>query len=378
MKLRLLHLEDNADDVELVRATLARDGVDCDILAVDSGAAYLAALQQSCFDAVLSDSSVPGYAGSEALSAARTRIPGIPFIVVSASTNSTEPPESAPGESCSARVPKGELHRLAPTIKQVVAESPTNIRAYCADLERKLAERTAEVDRRNIELEVLNKELEAFSYSVAHDLRSPLITIDGFAQVLLENTAGSLDEPNRQHLERITNAVRRMHRLINDLLSLSKIVRTPLHAETVDLSRVAREVLQTLRENAPARVAEFSVADGITVAGDSGLLRIVLENLFSNAWKFSARRERAQIAFGRETDQAGRIVYFVRDNGAGFDPRYAAKLFSPFQRLHSEAHFAGTGIGLATVQRIIHRHGGRIWAESALDCGAVFYFTLPR
>jgi signal transduction histidine kinase len=537
MKLRLLHLEDNGDDVELVRATLANDGVDCDILAVDSGAAYLAALQQSCFDAVLSDSSVPGYDGSEALSAARTRIPGIPFIVVSASTNSTEPLESAPGESCSARVAKAELHRLAPTIKQVVAESSTNVHtasaapqgmhllvtvvqklsmardlptimdivrhaaralvnadgatfvlrdgnlcfyaeedaigplwkgqrfpltacisgwsmlnrkaapiedifqderiphdAYrptfvkslvmtpirtidpigaigvywaqqhratqeeiellqaladstsiaieaadvFANLERKVAERTAEVDRRNIELEVLNKELEAFSYSVAHDLRSPLITIDGFAQVLLENTADSLDEPNRQHLERITNAVRRMHRLINDLLSLSKIVRTPLHAETVDLSRVAREVLQTLRENARARVAEFSVADGITVAGDSGLLRIVLENLFSNAWKFTARRERAEIAFGRGTDHAGRIVYFVRDNGAGFDPRYAAKLFSPFQRLHSETQFAGTGIGLATVQRIIHRHGGQIWAESAVDCGAVFYFTLPR
>ena len=390
MKLRLLHLEDNGDDVELVRAALARDGVDCDILAVDSGAAYLAALQQSHFDAVLSDSSVPGYDGSEALSAARTLIPGIPFIVVSASAGSAEPVDSLPGASASAHVAKTELHRLAPTLKQVVAQSPANARtasaapsiaieaAYViADLERKLAERTAEVDRRNTELEVLTKELETFSYSVAHDLRSPLITIDGFAQVLLENTADILDDPNRQHLERITHAVRRMHRLINDLLSLSKIVRAPLHRATVDLSRVAREVLQTLRENAPARVADFSIADGITVTGDPGLLRIVVENLLFNAWKFTARRERAEIAFGRGTDRSGRIAYFVRDNGAGFDPRYAAKLFGPFQRLHSETQFAGAGIGLATVQRIIHRHGGQIWAESAVDCGAVFYFTLP-
>ena len=537
MKLRLLHLEDNGDDVELVRAALARDGVDCDILAVDSGAAYLAALQQSYFDAVLSDSSVPGYDGSEALSAARTLIPGIPFIVVSASAGSTEPVGSLPGATASAHVAKTELHRLAPTIKQVVAaQSPANTRTPSAapqgmqllvmvvqklslardlptimdivrraaralvnadgatfvlrdgnsciyaeedaigplwkgqrfpltacisgwsmlnrtavaiedvyqderiphdtyrptfvkslvmtpirtaapvgaigvywarphratqeeiellqaladstsiaieaadvfvNLERKLAERTAAVDRRSTELEVLNKELESFSYSVAHDLRSPLITIDGFAQVLLENTADILDEPNKQHLERITIAVRRMHRLINDLLSLSKIVRAPLNSATVDLSRVAHEVLQTLRQNAPARGADFSVTDGITVTGDPGLLRIVLENLLFNAWKFTARRERAEIAFGRGTDRAGRTAYFVRDNGAGFDPRYAAKLFSPFQRLHTEAQFAGSGIGLATAQRIIHRHGGQIWAESAVDCGAVFYFTLP-
>ena len=536
MKLRLLHLEDNGDDVELVRAALARDGVDCDILAVDSGAAYLAALQQSYFDAVLSDSSVPGYDGREALSAARALIPGIPFIVVSAGAGSAEPVDSLPGASASAHVAKTELHRLAPTIKQVVAQPPANTRtasaapqemrllvmvvqklslardlptimdivlraaralvnadgatfvlrdgnsccyaeedaigplwkgqrfaltacisgwsmlnrkvaaiediyqderiphdAYrptfvkslvmtpirtaapvgaigvywaqphratqeeiellqaladstsiaietadvFANLERKLAERTAAVDRRNTELEVLNKELESFSYSVAHDLRSPLITIDGFAQVLLENTADILDEPNTQHLERITHAVRRMHRLINDLLSLSKIVRAPLHCATVDLSRVAHEVLQTLRQNAPARGADFSVTGGITVMGDPGLLRIVLENLLFNAWKFTARREHAEIAFGRGTDRAGRIAYFVRDNGAGFDPRYAAKLFSPFQRLHSETQFAGAGIGLATAQRIIHRHGGQIWAESAVDCGAVFYFTLP-
>ncbi len=144
----------------------------------------------------------------------------------------------------------------------------------------------------------------------------------------------------------------------------------------MDLSKLAREILQTLRDRAPAREANVVVTAGLVVSGDSGLLRIALENLLANAWKFTSRKDRAHIEFGSGPDRAGRTVYFVRDNGAGFDPRYATKLFSPFQRLHSETQFPGTGIGLATVQRIIHRHGGEIWAESAVDSGAGFYFTL--
>jgi signal transduction histidine kinase len=374
MKLRLLHLEDNGDDVELVRMTLARDGVDCDILAVSSAAAYLAALKQPHFDAVLSDSAIPGYDGGEALSAARNRFPEIPFIVVSGSPGVTRP-QAATGENPTARVAKSELHRLGPELRLAVSR-PQASPDVVANLERQVAELTAEVGRRNTELEVLNKELESFSYSVAHDLRSPLITIDGFTQVVLENTAGSLDEINRDHLQRVATATRRMHRLINDLLDLSKLVRAPLHRGTVDLSKLAREILQTLRDGAPSRAAELLVTEGLSVSGDSGLLRIALENLLGNAWKFTSRKDRTHIEFGSGPDRAGRTVYFVRDNGAGFDPRYATKLFSPFQRLHSETQFSGTGMGLATVQRIIHRHGGEIWAESAVDCGAGFYFTL--
>jgi signal transduction histidine kinase len=374
MKLRLLHLEDNGDDVELVRMTLARDGVDCDILAVSSGAAYLAALKQPHFDAVLSDSAIPGYDGGEALLAARNRFPEIPFIVVSGSPGVTDP-HVATGENPTARVAKSELHRLGPELRLAVAR-PKDSPDVVANLERQVAELRAEVGRRNTELEVLNKELEAFSYSVAHDLRAPLITIDGFTQVVLENTAGSLDEINRDHLQRVSTATRRMHRLINDLLDLSKLVRAPLHRGTVDLSKLAREILQTLRDGAPSRVADLLVTEGLSVSGDSGLLRIALENLLGNAWKFTSRKDRTHIEFGSGPDRTGRTVYFVRDNGAGFDPRYATKLFSPFQRLHPETQFSGTGIGLATVQRIIHRHGGEIWAESAVDCGAGFYFTL--
>ena len=374
MKLRLLHLEDNGADVELVRMTLARDGVDCDILAVSSGAAYLAALKQPHFDAVLSDSAIPGYDGGAALLAARNRFPEIPFIVVSGNPGVTHP-HAASGENPTARVAKSELHRLGTELRLAVSR-PKASTDVLTNLERKVAELTAEAGRRNTEIEVLNKELEAFSYSVAHDLRSPLITIDGFAQVLLENTTRSLDEANRDHLQRISTAARRMHRLINDLLDLSKIVRAPLHRGTVDLSKLAREILQTLRDRAPAREANVVVTAGLVVSGDSGLLRIALENLLANAWKFTSRKDRTHIEFGSGPDRAGRTVYFVRDNGAGFDPRYATKLFSPFQRLHSETQFPGTGIGLATVQRIIHRHGGEIWAESAVDSGAGFYFTL--
>jgi signal transduction histidine kinase len=374
MKLRLLHLEDNGDDVELVRMTLAREGVDCDILAVSSGAAYLAALQQPHFDAVLSDSAIPGYDGREALLAARNRFPEIPFLVVSGSPGVTDP-HAARGENPTARVAKSELHRLGPELRRAVSRPKASTDVF-ANLERKVAELTAEVGRRNTELEVLNKELETFSYSVAHDLRSPLITIDGFTQVVLENMAGSLDDVNRDHLRRISTATRRMHRMINDLLDLSKIVRAPLHRGTVDLSKLAHEILQTLRDGAPSRAADLVVAEGLSVSGDSGLLRIALQNLLANAWKFTSRKDRTHIEFGSGPDRAGRTVYFVRDNGAGFDPRYATKLFSPFQRLHSETQFSGTGIGLATVQRIIHRHGGEIWAESAVDCGAGFYFTV--
>jgi len=245
-------------------------------------------------------------------------------------------------------------------------------------LEQRVTDRTSDLHRRSAELEVLNRELEAFSYSVAHDLRSPLITIDGFSQVLLENSGNRLDSTGREHLERICVAVRRMHRLINDLLELSKIVRAPMHYAAVDLSRMARDVVRTIRERDPTREVEAFIADSLTAEGDASLLRIVLENLLANAWKFTSKTPKARIEFGARADQGGRQAFFVRDNGAGFDPRYATNLFSPFQRLHPESQFPGNGVGLATVQRIVHRHSGEVWAEAAVDHGACFYFTLSH
>jgi len=245
-----------------------------------------------------------------------------------------------------------------------------------SSLEHRVTERTSELHRRSAQLEVLNRELEAFSYSVAHDLRSPLITIDGFTQVLLEGYSDRLDETARGHLDRICVGARRMHRLINDLVELSKVVRAPMHHTTVDLSRIANEIARRLRESAPERPVSLQIADNLSVEGDTGLLQIALENLFSNAWKFTSRTPNARIEFGSRIDRSGRRAYFIRDNGAGFDPRHAANLFSPFRRLHPESQFPGSGIGLAMVQRIVHRHNGEIWAEAAVDRGACFYFSI--
>jgi hypothetical protein len=246
-----------------------------------------------------------------------------------------------------------------------------------ATLEKRVAERTEELARRTVELEVLNRELEAFSYSVAHDLRAPLITIDGFAQVLKETTAESLDEAALGHLGHIQTAVARMHRLIEDLLGLSKIVRVPMLKTHVDLSAIGREIAKRLRDSAPLRAAEIVIAPDLTAQGDPGLIRQVMENLLANAWKFTSKREHAQIELDTVRGAEGGAVFRLKDNGAGFDPRYASKLFGPFQRCHSQSDFPGTGIGLATVQRIVHRHGGKIWVEAQLDRGASFYFTLP-
>jgi DNA-binding response OmpR family regulator len=227
------------------------------------------------------------------------------------------------------------------------------------------------------ELEQKNKELEAFSYSVSHDLRAPLRSIDGFSQALLEDYAGSLDERGLDYLKRVRAAAQRMGELIDDLLQLSRVGRAPLHREPVDLSALVRHVELSLRRMSPERDVTLVVADGLWVDGDQGLLRVALENLLGNAWKFSGKTADPVIEVG--VSHAGPTpVYFIRDNGVGFDKTYAGKLFSPFQRLHSEAEFPGTGIGLATVHRIVDRHGGKVWAESEIGRGATFYWTLAN
>lgn len=242
------------------------------------------------------------------------------------------------------------------------------IRKLNAELEERVRLRTAE-------LEESNRELEAFSYSVSHDLRAPLRAIDGFSNAVLKNYLESLDDRGQDYLKRIRAAAQRMAQLIDDILGLSRATRAEMHRQPVDLSAMAVEVFHDFQKSQPERKAEITVQPDMIVDADSHLLRIALDNLLGNAWKFTGRRDVTRIDVG-SLEQDGERVYYVRDNGAGFNPTYADKLFSPFQRLHAENEFPGTGIGLALVQRILRRHGGRIWAESAADQGATFYFAL--
>lgn len=240
------------------------------------------------------------------------------------------------------------------------------------------------------ELERKNKELEAFSYSVSHDLRAPLRAIDGYSNMLLDGYLDKLDDEGQRYLGRIQAGAQRMTQMIDALLTLSRVTRSALNRETVNLSNLAREIVTELQTHDPQRQFELYIASDMIVQGDANLLRNVLDNLLGNAWKYSSKREVAIIEFGRidgkdiraagdaprSTRQSSPDVYYIRDNGAGFDMEYANKLFAPFQRLHNNNDFPGTGIGLATVQRIIDRHGGRIWVEAAVNKGATFFFTL--
>ena len=226
-----------------------------------------------------------------------------------------------------------------------------------------------------VQLEAANKELEAFSYSVSHDLLAPLRSIDGFSLALMEDYADQLDDHANDHLKRIRAATQRMAQLIDDLIKLAFVTRSEMHMEAVDLSGLANGVLAECRRTEPNRQVECVVQDGIVGHGDPRLLQSVIENLLRNAWKFTSKTPRARIEFA-VADQVGPAVYYVRDNGAGFDMTYSEKLFGAFQRLHTASDFPGIGVGLATVQRIVHRHGGRVSAEGAEGKGATFSFTL--
>jgi signal transduction histidine kinase len=244
------------------------------------------------------------------------------------------------------------------------------IRRLNQELEERVIERTAE-------LELANHELESFSYSVSHDLRAPLRHLNGYTSLLLEEYRDRLDANGKTFLERIGAAVRKMDDLVGDMLQLAQVSRQGLTRGSVDLGAMSLEILEELQQTQPGRVVICRIAPGVEATGDPHLLRLAMENLLANAWKYTGKTDGAVIEFG-VTEQEGEKVYFVRDNGVGFDMAYVGNLFGPFQRLHPAQEFEGTGIGLATVQRIIQRHGGRIWAEAEVDRGATFFFTLQE
>jgi two-component system sensor histidine kinase/response regulator len=233
------------------------------------------------------------------------------------------------------------------------------------------------LERRVGELDDLNRELETFSYTVSHDLRGPLSRISGFSRALLESHQHQLDDQGRLYLNRIDHSARRMNQLVEDLLSLSRVTRVEMSRQIVDLSEIVHAIAAELVSREPARAVEFVIADGVHAWGDSDLLRAALLNLLENSWKFTRKHARARIEFGATESSRGH-TYFLRDDGAGFEMSQAARLFNAFQRLHKDSDFEGTGVGLATVERIVRRHGGHIWAESQIEHGAVFYFTLNQ
>jgi len=281
----------------------------------------------------------------------------------------------------SLRAPKfgeDELGTLTDAFNQMlgrIEEQKTELQQHAMKLEQRVAERTRELEKRAAELLAANNELDAFAYSVSHDLRAPLRSIDGFSQVLLEDYGAQLDEAGRDSLQRVRAASQRMAMLIDDLLKLARVTRAEMRTERVDLSSMAREIVVDIQRTTTDRQVEFAIAPGLEAEGDARLLRVVLDNLLRNGWKYTGKQPQPRVEF-TAVDENGDRVFVIKDNGAGFDMKYADKLFGVFQRLHSTAEFEGTGVGLATVRRIITRHGGRIWAEAVVDQGATFYFTL--
>lgn len=280
------------------------------------------------------------------------------------------------------RATAGPLRRIADVVDQAARERAYSLRVAPAsgDLGRvsssinellaQIQERDIAIRRRTLELESANKELESFAYSVSHDLRAPLGSIDGFTQALAADYDHLFDETAREYVSWVRQGCHQMRELIDGLLQMSRLAREEVKREPVDLSAIAHSVADTLKQTAPNRAVEFEIRDGVRTIGDERLLRAVVENLMANAWKFTRNRSVGRIEFGARDG-----AYYVRDNGAGFDPTHAAKMFRPFQRLHSSREFEGTGIGLATVQKIIERHGGRAWAEGEVEKGATIWFT---
>ncbi|WP_176491271.1 sensor histidine kinase [Polaromonas sp. AET17H-212] len=505
--IRLLHLEDNPLDAELIRLRLQTAGLSCDIRWESGREAFESALAQETFDLVLADYKLPGYDGLSALRHVREKQPELPVIMLSGGLSEEEAVDCLKAgatdyvlkqrpqrldtavrralvekeEHAALRRAEEEIRRQSLFLRQVIDLNPNFIfakdragrfvlvnqamaEAYGSSVEEMLGKAEADVtadaqevarflkadletmdtlrdvfipeeklidaagkerwlqtvkrpivaadgraDRvlgvavditerkrakdeimrlnadleervrqRTAQLEAANKELEAFSYSVSHDLRSPLNAIDGFSQLLVRLDGEKLSDKGRHYLDRIRAGTRQMGELIEGLLSLAQLSHDQLRSEVVDLSAISRQVEQAFREREPERQVQTHIQDGLLTHGDPLLLSVAMNNLLGNAWKFTAKQAMARIDVGSELGADGSPLYFVRDNGAGFDMAHAEKLFGPFERLHSQSDFSGTGVGLATVKRIIGRHGGRIWAEGKVNEGATFYFTFGR
>jgi DNA-binding response OmpR family regulator len=385
---RILAVDDSPTYLHEISSALHGEGYD--VVLARSGEEALELLAVQPVDCILLDLMMPGLSGTETCqrikAAPFTR--DIPLIMVTAQQERDTMLDALGGGADDYISKSAELDVLKARLRAQLR------RKQFEDENRRMREELLQRDfdaaearaarqladtrsRLATELERKNKELEAFSYSVSHDLRAPLRGIDGFSQALLEDYGENLDEQGKDYLRRIRANAQRMGSLIDDLLLLSRVTRAELHVTPIDLAPIAAEVVAELKRRDPERNVSITIEPHQAVLGDRGLLLIVLENLIGNAWKFSSKADGAEISVG-STTESGERACFVRDNGAGFDMQYASKMFSPFQRFHTEAEYKGTGIGLSIVHRIIDRLGGRVWAESSPGAGATFFFTLPR
>jgi DNA-binding response OmpR family regulator len=382
---KILAVDDSETYLQELAAALRADGYE--MVLARSGEEALQLLAVQPVDCVLLDLLMPGIGGRETCRRVKNA-PGIreiPIVMLTA-VEDREAMIQGLGAGADDYIAKSSdfdllRARVLAQIRRKQFEDETRrireqlLRAELEAIEARAAREMAEERAKLVaELEVKNDELEAFSYSVAHDLRAPLRSIDGFGLALLEDYADKLDDDGKQYLTYVRESAQQMSQLIDDMLALSQVTRSEFARAPVDLSRIARAVGAELTRAAPARQVDFIVADRLEAEGDDRLMTIALENLLGNAWKYTGQRPRARIEVGMLGD--GSQTFFVRDNGAGFDMTYAGKLFGMFQRLHTNSEFEGTGIGLATVHRVIRRHGGRIWAEAAVGQGATFFFTI--
>jgi two-component system, NtrC family, sensor kinase len=373
---KVLAVDDSPTYLSSIAAALTDAGYD--VVCARSGEEALELLAIQPVDCILLDLMMPGMGGQETCRRikAAPSIREIPLIMLTALEDRQTMVEGLGAGADDFIAKSSELEVLKARVLAQIRRrqfEDENRRLRDQLLKMEIAEARAALAE---ELERKNQELEAFSYSVSHDLRAPLRVIEGFSQAALEAVAPSAGVLAVQHLQRVRAAASRMSELIDDLLELSRVGRAELRRDRVDVSRLAAEVLSELQKAEPERRIQVAVHPRLTAEADPRLMRIVLENLLGNAWKFTSKKAEARIEVGAGSSN-GRSFFFVRDDGAGFNPKYAARLFSPFQRLHQESDFKGTGIGLATVQRIIERHGGRVWAESAPGQGATFSWELP-
>jgi signal transduction histidine kinase len=383
--LRILHLEDSPSDADLAREQIAAEGVACAVSRVETREEYLAALDAGGFDLILADFRLPEFDGLEAFACARTRCPDVPFIIVTGEMGEETAIDTL-RSGVTDYVLKGRMGRLVPAVRRALAERREQRQRREAEerlqrshelLEEQVRLRTAELAQRNAELAAVNRDLESFVAAATHDLRSPLVTIGGFARRLEKVCSGKLAEEDRELPGRIVAGVSRMEALIGDLLAFFRVATSAPRKALVDMDLLVQEVFAGLAPAEATRTVRLEAAPLPTAYGDPAMLRVVLENLLSNAVKFTAPRETARIEVSGRVEEDG-LRYCVRDNGVGFDMGRAGRLFEFFQRLHDRREFPGTGLGLATARRIVERHGGAVSATAAMDAGATFCFTLPK